>query len=73
MTTTPLPFEREDSGPYEGVLTITLEQPERPFVVLDKSFLRRLSSTHNFGYVDGTRRAVGALVKQCTDVGIGYG
>lgn len=45
MTTTPLPFEREDSGPGEGVVTITLEQPERPFVVLDQAFLRRLSAT----------------------------
>lgn len=40
MTTTPLPFERDDSG----VVTLTLEQGDRPVIVLDHDLLRRLDA-----------------------------
>lgn len=45
MSVTPLPFERDDSGETPGVVTVTLEQPGRPVVVLDYDLLKRLSAT----------------------------
>ncbi|MFG0273744.1 MAG: enoyl-CoA hydratase/isomerase family protein [Phycisphaerales bacterium] len=45
MRVTPLPFEREDSGETPGVVTLTLEQPGKPVVVLDSDLLKRIDAT----------------------------
>ncbi len=45
VQTTVLPFEIESDGPYAGVVTITLDQPGRPVVVLDYALLRSLDAT----------------------------
>jgi enoyl-CoA hydratase/carnithine racemase len=42
---TPLPLSREASGPFAGVVTVTLEQPGKPVVVLDETLIRRLDLT----------------------------
>lgn len=42
MPRQPMPFERDDSS---GVVTLTLDQPERKVLVLDHEFLRRLDET----------------------------
>ncbi|XVJ59421.1 MAG: enoyl-CoA hydratase/isomerase family protein [Tepidisphaera sp.] len=41
----PLPLSREASGPFAGVVTVTLEQPGKPVVVLDETLIRRLELT----------------------------
>lgn len=40
-----LPFQRDTSGPTKGVVTLTLEQEDRPVVVLDRAFLKRIDAT----------------------------
>lgn len=40
-----LPLSREASGPFAGVVTVTLEQPGKPVVVLDEALIRRLELT----------------------------
>lgn len=42
---TPLPVERDEHGDFAGVLTIRLEQPGKPVVVLDLDLLQRLEAT----------------------------
>ncbi len=52
MTTTPatfspalLPLEPAPAGPYSGILTLRLEQPGKPVIVLDHDLIRRLEAT----------------------------
>lgn len=45
MTAQPLPVERDDHREHEGVLTIRLEQADRPVVVLDLPLIQRLEAT----------------------------
>lgn len=45
MSVGTLPIEREEAGPGAGIITIRLEQPGRPVVVLDHDLLRRLEAT----------------------------
>lgn len=45
MDIQPLPISIEESGPHAGVVTVTLEQPGRPVVVLDHDLLRRIEAT----------------------------
>ncbi len=45
MTAQPLPVERDDRGEHEGVLTIRLEQVDRPIIVLDHALIQRLEAT----------------------------
>lgn len=40
----PLPLTREESGPFAGLLTLVLEQPGKPVVVLDHDLIRRLEA-----------------------------
>jgi enoyl-CoA hydratase/carnithine racemase len=40
-----LPLSSEASGPHAGVVTITLDQPGKPVVVLDETLIRRLDAT----------------------------
>lgn len=40
----PLPFRQDDSGPTAGIVTLTLEQPGKPVVVLDHDLIRRLEA-----------------------------
>ncbi|MGD9693295.1 MAG: enoyl-CoA hydratase/isomerase family protein [Phycisphaerales bacterium] len=54
MAATPLPFAREETGPAAGVVTITLESPGRPVVILNKELFERL---------DATLDAIGATAK----------
>lgn len=44
-TISPLPMTTENQGPFAGVVTVTLEQPGRPVVVLDHELIRRLEAT----------------------------
>lgn len=46
-TLSPLPMTTENQGPFAGVVTVTLEQPGRPVVVLDHDLIRRLEATLN--------------------------
>lgn len=41
----PLPIRRHDSGPCPGSVTIVLEQPGKPVVVLDHALIRRIEAT----------------------------
>ena len=45
MTTNPLPIRREETGPSEGVVTVTLESPGKPVVILNRELIRRLDAT----------------------------
>ena len=45
MTIKPLPVRREESGPAAGVLTVTLETPGKPVVILNRELLQRLDAT----------------------------
>jgi enoyl-CoA hydratase/carnithine racemase len=45
MPATPLQIETESSGPFAGICTIWLEQPDRPVVVLDETLIQRLEAT----------------------------
>lgn len=40
-----LPFTRVDSGPHTGIVTVALEQPGKPVVVLDLELIQRLGAT----------------------------
>lgn len=40
-----LPFTRVDSGPHAGIVTVALEQPGKPVVVLDLELIQRLGAT----------------------------
>jgi enoyl-CoA hydratase/carnithine racemase len=40
-----LPIQRESTGPYAGVVTVRLEQPGKPVVVLDQDLIQRLEAT----------------------------
>jgi 3-hydroxyacyl-CoA dehydrogenase/enoyl-CoA hydratase/3-hydroxybutyryl-CoA epimerase/enoyl-CoA isomerase len=42
MDQPPLPLRREDTGEFEGIVTLVLEQPGRPVVVLDDELIRNL-------------------------------
>ncbi len=44
MSTTELPILRDESGPTAGVVTLTLTQPGRPVVVMDRAMLRSLDA-----------------------------
>lgn len=44
---TPLPFSARESGPGAGIVTLRLEQPGSPMVVLDETLIRRLELTLN--------------------------
>jgi enoyl-CoA hydratase/carnithine racemase len=39
-----LPIEREESGPFAGIVTLRLEQPGSPVVVLDEMLIRRIEA-----------------------------
>ncbi|MCC6970152.1 MAG: enoyl-CoA hydratase/isomerase family protein [Phycisphaerales bacterium] len=45
--TTPIifPITRVDSGPHAGIVTVALEQPGKPVVVLDLELIQRLEAT----------------------------
>jgi enoyl-CoA hydratase len=45
MPIDPLPIERDTSGPHAGIVTIRLEQPGKPVVVLDHPLIQRLEAT----------------------------
>jgi len=45
MDTAPLPISVEQTGDHAGVVTVTLEQPGRPVVVLDHDLLRRIDAS----------------------------
>lgn len=45
MSVEPFAVEREMSGEHAGVVTVRLEQPGRPVVVLDLELVRRLEAT----------------------------
>ncbi len=45
MAAEPLPIERETSGRFAGIVTVRLEQPGRPVVVLDRPLVQRLEAT----------------------------
>ncbi|MFM9995615.1 MAG: enoyl-CoA hydratase/isomerase family protein [Phycisphaerales bacterium] len=45
MSTEPLPIERETTGRFAGIVTVRLEQPGRPVVVLDAPLFHRLEET----------------------------
>jgi enoyl-CoA hydratase/carnithine racemase len=40
-----LPLSREASGPFAGIVTVTLGQPGKPVVVLDEALIRSLDAT----------------------------
>jgi enoyl-CoA hydratase/carnithine racemase len=40
-----LPFTRVDSGPHAGIVTVALDQPGKPVVVLDLELIQRLEAT----------------------------
>lgn len=40
-----LPLSVDDSGPFAGICTLTLEQPGKPVVVLDHALIQRLEAT----------------------------
>jgi enoyl-CoA hydratase/carnithine racemase len=42
--TTPLPFQRDESGPFAGIGVLRLEQPGKPVVVLDADLVDRLET-----------------------------
>ena len=42
-----LPIAHDAAGPFTGVVTVTLEQPGKPVVVLDEPLIRRLEATLN--------------------------
>jgi len=56
MSAEPLRIERDASGPFAGVVTVRLEQPGRPVVVLDHDLLRRMEST--FAQIPADARGV---------------
>lgn len=41
----PLPTQQESSGPNSGIVTVRLEQPGKPVVVLDLELIQRLEAT----------------------------
>jgi len=41
----PLPIEPAVTGPHSGIVTVRLEQPGKPVVVLDHELIRRLEAT----------------------------
>ncbi len=45
MTIKPLPFRRDESGKFAGVVTLTLEQPSKPVVVLDHDLIQQIHAT----------------------------
>ncbi len=45
MTPALLPIHRETSGPFPGIVTIRLEQPDKPVIVLDQDLIQRLETT----------------------------
>src|SRR5882724_3304833 len=47
MTITPLPIKVDESGPFAGVVTVILEQPGKPVVVLDLELIQRLEAALN--------------------------
>lgn len=44
---TTLPLVQDAAGPFAGVVTVTLDQPGKPVVVLDELLIRRLEHTLN--------------------------
>lgn len=60
MPIEPLPFERESTGPNAGVVTVRLEQPGRPVVVLDHALIQRLEAA--FKAIDREADRVAGLV-----------
>lgn len=45
MTNVPLPIQRDDTGEHAGVVTVFLEQEDRPLVVMDLGLLQRIEAT----------------------------
>jgi enoyl-CoA hydratase/carnithine racemase len=45
MNAAPLPLHVEQSGPHQGIATLTLEQPGKPVVVLELEVFQRLEAT----------------------------
>lgn len=44
MAIAPLPIERESTGAHAGIVTVRLEQPGKPVVVLDHALIQRLEA-----------------------------
>jgi 3-hydroxyacyl-CoA dehydrogenase len=44
MPVEPLPIERDTTGPTAGIVTVRLEQPGRPVVVLDHALVQRMEA-----------------------------
>lgn len=40
-----LPIQRDESGPTAGIVTVRLEQPDKPVVVLDLPLIQRIEAT----------------------------
>lgn len=60
MPIEPLPFERESTGRSAGVVTLRLEQPGRPVVVLDHALIQRLEAS--FKAIEREAERVAGLV-----------
>ena len=60
MPPEPLPIERETTGRFAGVVTVRLEQPGRPVVVLDGDLIGRLEAA--FKQVNAEANRVAGLV-----------
>jgi enoyl-CoA hydratase/carnithine racemase len=45
MNARPLPIKIDESGPFAGIVTILLEQPGKPVVVLEQELIERLEAT----------------------------
>lgn len=45
MTNVPLPIQRDETGENAGVVTVFLEQEDRPLVVMDLGLLQRIEAT----------------------------
>ncbi len=45
MSVEALPIQRENAGPFAGIVVVRLEQPGKPVVVLDHDLIRRLEAT----------------------------
>ncbi|MCC6661660.1 MAG: enoyl-CoA hydratase/isomerase family protein [Phycisphaerales bacterium] len=66
MPVEPLPIERETTGPSAGVVTIRLDQPGRPVVVLDHALVQRLEAA--FKAVDReAARTAGLILASASD------
>jgi 3-hydroxyacyl-CoA dehydrogenase/enoyl-CoA hydratase/3-hydroxybutyryl-CoA epimerase/enoyl-CoA isomerase len=60
MPIEPFAIERDTTGPHAGVVTVRLDQPGRPVVVLDHALIQRLEAT--FRAIDREAERVAGLV-----------